>query len=34
MTTIYNYNFIDSQVYDNDDDGDDKLPARYHATIE
>ena len=25
--------FIDNGVYDNDEDGDDKLPARHHATI-
>ena len=33
MTTIYNDDFIDNEVYDNDDDGNDKLPARHHATI-
>ena len=33
MTTIYSDNYIDNEVYDNDDDGDDKLPARNHATI-
>ena len=33
MTTCYNDDFIDNEVYDNDDDGDDKLPARHHATI-
>ena len=32
MTTIYNDDFVDNEVYDNDDD-DDKLPARHHATI-
>ena len=33
MTTIYSDDFIDNEVYDNDEDGDDKLPARHHATI-
>ena len=33
MTTCYNDDFIDNEVYDNDDYGDDKLPARHHATI-
>ena len=33
MTTIYNDDFIDNEVYDKDDDDDDKLPARHHATI-
>ena len=33
MTICYNDDFIDNEVYDNDDYGDDKLPARHHATI-
>ena len=33
MTTIYSDDFFDNEVYDNDEDGDDKLPARHHATI-
>ena len=33
MTTIYSDDFIDNEVYDNDEDGDDKLPARHYATI-
>ena len=33
MTTCYNDDFTDNEVYDNDDYGDDKLPARHHATI-
>ena len=33
MTTIYSDDFIDNEVYDNDEDGHEKLPARHHATI-
>ena len=33
MTNTYSHDFIDNEVYDNDEDGDDKLPARHHATI-
>ena len=33
MTIIYNDDFIDNEVYDKDDDDDDKLPSRHHATI-
>ena len=33
MTTCYNDEFIDNEIYDNAENGDDKLPARHHAII-